>query len=661
MASPTPTIDTPADEKKHSFIGTPALPVGAAGSTTPAESMVDERTSTPVGKVPKEKKISAPPKGHSGVVDIPNIARWRFFAIFGSLMLSVFLFALDQLIVAIAIAKITSEFDSLTQLPWLASGFFLTLLSFNLLYSQSMNIFPSKHVITTAVVIFEVGSLVCGVARSMDVLILGRAIAGLGAAGIFIGAMVVVAELVPLNKRGVYFAMFGVCFAIASLLGSLIGGAFADHVSWRWCFYINFPFAGIAIACLVFFQPTRAPLGRAQSYEGYNNKMLWQFFKLEWAGVVLSMAWAVSFILATQWGGVTRKWNSASVVVCLALSGVLPFVFGLYEWFAKDKAYFRIRLLKRRTIGGTCIVAFCVYGLFMVIAYYLSLAFQAVHHTSATGAGVRVLPLILVQVVTLIALSRVIPIIGRFKPVIVCGPIFISIAAGLFYSISYATLIANLYGYQVILGVGIGMCLQNIMIAVQYDLGSEPWLISLGTGLTVFVKYCCAPLALLEVAADSIEVGYAGRILALSLGGAVFENMIQRNLRSSIPGVSEQIIFAVVNDVTAVWTTVPEDLRVPVLRAYTKSLSQVFVIALPLAIIALGGAFLVRNDRMLSNEDQEKAKTEKVDAAEAEVGVDEEAAVGLGSTSGGASLGENDGGVARIVSGSRETGKRSAP
>ncbi|WVQ75390.1 hypothetical protein IAR50_005010 [Cryptococcus sp. DSM 104548] len=559
-----------------------------------------------------EKEEKAPSRGHSGTHAPLDVTRSRFWAIFLSLMISIFLFALDQLIVATAIPKITTEFNSLSQLSWLASGFFLTLLSFNLMYSQWMNIFPSKHVIIFAVFIFEMGSLVCGVAPSMNVLIFGRAFAGLGASGIFSGAMVIIAELTDLHSRAQYFALFGVCFAIASVIGPLIGGAFADHVSWRWCFYINLPFGGIAIAALFFFQPTSPPLGRADSYKGYNRDMLKQLLKCDWVGVCISMAWAVCFILFTQWGGVTREWNSPSVIVCIVFSAVLPPVFCVYEWYMKDLAYFRIILLARRNVAGAAIVCYCVFGVFMILVYYLSLTFQAVHNISATGAGVRLLPLILVQVVFLIASSRLIPKIGRFKPVVVAGPVFLSIASGLFYSIDYNTPLANLYGYQVLLGVGIGCCLQNSMIAVQHDLKKEPWLISLGTGLVVFI-------------------GFAGRIVALSMGGSVFENMIQRHLKSSVPSLSPDDIAAIINDASAVWTIVPDDLRTPVLEAYTKALSQVFVIALPLSLIAFGGALVMRNDKMATKEEEEAAKEAAAGKAKAKEGDEEQRVSGVES------------------------------
>ncbi|WWD00487.1 hypothetical protein V866_007402 [Kwoniella sp. B9012] len=609
MPSPTTTVHSGVGERTSGESTKAPLPLPAHNNGLPQTDTTSSNNSD--GKKPKkEKKSHAPPEGHSGVHAPMELPKWRFWAIFVSLMVCIFLFALDQLIVATAIPKITAEFNSLTKLSWLASGFFLTLLGFNLLYSQWMNIFPSKHVIMFAVFIFEIGSLVCGVAPSMDVLILGRALAGLGAAGLFSGGMIIIAEMTSLHNRAQYFALFGVCFAIASVIGPLLGGAFADHVSWRWCFYINLPFGGLAMASIAVFQPTRPPLGREKTYEGYSKDMFWKVVKCDWGGMIISMGWAICFILFTQWGGVTKKWSDGSVIACMVLSAVLVPVFVLYEWFiGTDRQMFKLRLLKRRNVIGASIVCFCVFGVFMILVYYLSITYQAVYHTSATSAGVKLLPLILLQVAALIISSRIIPKIGRFKPVIICGPILLCIASGLFYTIKPTTPMANLYGYQVILGVGIGCCLQNVMVSVQHELRREPWLISLGTGLTVFV-------------------GFAGRIVALSMGGSVFENMIQRHLKSSVPGITDQIVMAVVNDATAVWTYVPDEMRPAVLQAYTKTLSQVYIIGLPLAVMALAGALILKNDKIATKEEEEAAKRSAKEKEALEAKNEEEIAVG---------------------------------
>ncbi|OCF76843.1 aflatoxin efflux pump AFLT [Kwoniella mangroviensis CBS 8886] len=609
MPSPTTTVHSGVGGRTSVESTKAPLALPAHNNGLPQTDTTSSNNSD--GKKPKkEKKSHAPPEGHSGVHAPMELPKWRFWAIFISLMVCIFLFALDQLIVATAIPKITAEFNSLTKLSWLASGFFLTLLGFNLLYSQWMNIFPSKHVIMFAVFIFEIGSLVCGVAPSMDVLILGRALAGLGAAGLFSGGMIIIAEMTSLHNRAQYFALFGVCFAIASVIGPLLGGAFADHVSWRWCFYINLPFGGLAMASIAVFQPTRPPLGREKTYEGYSKDMFWKVVKCDWGGMIIAMGWAICFILFTQWGGVTKKWSDGSVIACIVLSAVLVPVFVLYEWFiGTDRQMFKLRLLKRRNVIGASIVCFCVFGVFMILVYYLSITYQAVYHTSATSAGVKLLPLILLQVAALIISSRIIPKIGRFKPVIICGPILLCIASGLFYTIKPTTPMANLYGYQVILGVGIGCCLQNVMISVQHELRREPWLISLGTGLTVFV-------------------GFAGRIVALSMGGSVFENMIQRHLKSSVPGITEEIVMAVVNDATAVWTYVPDEMRPAVLQAYTKTLSQVYIIGLPLAVIALAGALILKNDKIATKEEEEAAKQSAKEKEALEAEKEEEIAVG---------------------------------
>ncbi|WVQ71500.1 hypothetical protein IAR50_001038 [Cryptococcus sp. DSM 104548] len=515
------------------------------------------------------------------------ISRWRFWAIFGSLCIVVFLFALDQLIVATALPKITAEFDALSQMSWISSGYFLTLLSFNLIYSQFMNIFPSKHVMIFAIVGFEAGSLVCGLAPNMTVLILGRVLSGAGAAGLFGSGMVIIAELTPLHSRGHYFSGFGICFAIASVVGPLLGGTFSDHVTWRWCFFVNLPLGAISIIAILLFQPSTPPLGLENTYTGYSWSMLKQVLLCDWVGVCLATAWGTCFILAAQWAGVSKAWNHWSVIVCWVGTGVLPFVFCLYEWYMKDRGYFRIRLLCRRNIGGAAILGFFTFGLYMILVFYLSLTFQSVHHISATGAGVRLLPLIGALVAFLIISALVISYFSRYKPIICCGPVLLITASVLFSFIDSDTPLARLYGYQVVLGAGLGCCMQNIMLAVQNELRHEPGLLSMGTGLAVFV-------------------GFAGRILGLNVAQSVFENMVQRNLRSQVPNITPQLISSIMNDAASVWTVVPDQLRPDVLKAWCKTASEVFMICIPLAVLALVGGLVMKNSRMATKEEEEE-------------------------------------------------------
>lgn len=193
--SSTPTL---RDQSHGASPTSPGLPKTQTISTT-ASSSESHPKKTKTHKNPMDKPVkSAPPPGASGMTAPIEVSRPRFWAIFIALMLTIFLFALDQLILATAIPKITDEFHALSQIAWLTNGFFLTLLGFNLIYSQFMQIFPSKHVIAFAVLIFEIGSAVCGAAPSIDVLILGRAITGAGAAGLFSGAMIVIAEITTL-------------------------------------------------------------------------------------------------------------------------------------------------------------------------------------------------------------------------------------------------------------------------------------------------------------------------------------------------------------------------------------------------------------------------------------------------------------------------------
>lgn len=356
----------------------------------------------------------------------------------------------------------------------------------------------------------------------------------------------------------------------------------------------------------------KPPLGRRDSWQGWNRGMIWQVLKCDWVGAAISMAWAVCLILALQWGGVTKKWNDGSVIACLVLTGVLPFVFFLWEWWiGPERQMFKIHLIFRRTVFGAGMTLFMIFAVFMIDVYYLSVNLQAVYHFSATAAGVRLLPLIMVQIFFLILSSRIIPRIGYFKPIVVAGPAFLAIGSGLLYTIRYGHPIARLYGFQVILAVGIGLALQNSMLGVQIELKSEPQFVSAGMGMCTFV-------------------GFAGRIIGISLGGSVFENMIQRNLRTHVPQLPEQLVLAVVNDATAVWK-LPEALQRPVLVQYQDTLSIVYIIGVPFAILGFFAALCMKNDKLPSKAEtqaQNAAAKERAAAKAAEAKGDVEAAAG---------------------------------
>ncbi|TYJ55368.1 hypothetical protein B9479_003983 [Cryptococcus floricola] len=523
---------------------------------------------------PYAEKLPTTPVPPSGIEAPIVLSPWRFWAVFGSLCIVVFLFALDQLIVATALPKITAD---------------LTLLSFNLLYAQFMNIFPSKHVMVIAITLFEAGSLISGIATNIELLIFGRVLSGVGAAGVFGSGMVIIAELTPLSTRGKYLSGFGICFAVACVVGPLLGGTFADHLSWRWCFYINLPLGAVAVILIIIIQPAYPPLGMKHTYTGYSRSMITQVLRCDWAGVCLSTAWGTCLILGAEWGGVSKDWDDWRVITVWVFTAVLTPVFCYYEWRMKDRGYFRIRMFSRRTIGGAGIVGFFIFGCYMILVYYLSLTYQSVYHISATGAGTRLLPLVLSLVLFLILSNLAISKLGRSKAIISIGPVFLIIASACFSTITYETPKMRLYGFQVLLGAGLGCCMQNIMLAVQNELREEPLLVSLGTGMTVFM-------------------GFAGRIIGLNTAQSVFENMIQRNLRHEIPGIPYATIQLIMNDASAVWTQFPDDQRPMVLKAYAKTISQVFLITIPMAVFALVGAIWMKDERMVSKEEEEEVE-----------------------------------------------------
>jgi EmrB/QacA subfamily drug resistance transporter len=371
--------------------------------------------------------------------------------IFVALMLAIFLAALDQTIVATALPTIVGDLHGVSQLTWVTTVYLLTATIGLPIYGKLGDLFGRKGLFIFAIVIFLVGSVLSGLSQNMGELIAFRAIQGVGAGGLMIGAQTIIGDVVSARERGKYMGLIGGVFGIATVAGPLIGGTLTDHVSWRWVFYVNVPIGIIALAVVVF----------ALHLAKHSNKP-----KIDILGMALLAAASACIVFFSVWGGSKYSWHSPEIIGLGIGFVVLTALFLLAERYAAEPII-PLRLFRSSAFNIAGLVGLTVGVAMFGAVSYVGFFLQMVDHVSATASGLLMLPLVGGLLVSSIASGRIVSATGRYKVFPIAGT---AIAAGGLALLSRMSMTSTKVEngiYMAVLGFGIGLVMQILVLVVQ--------------------------------------------------------------------------------------------------------------------------------------------------------------------------------------------------